>query len=85
MSDKPLSQSCTEGVQSRLEACHTEAVQQLRKCKKCGKIILAMHSTTLAFLLIPALTCSYLPCIYSGQVILVGLYRGFTPSGYGPV
>jgi len=28
--------SCTEGVQSRLEACNTEAVQQVRSHVECG-------------------------------------------------
>jgi len=88
---RPVASLVRRGVRSRLEACHTEAVQQPRKHAKCRKIIFwpsfsvismsshsnfmfctalvllsaSAHNTTLSFLLIPALTCSYLPCIYS--------------------
>ena len=40
------------------------------------------------FSLIPAMTCSYLPCIYSSHLILVSLFRGFEPpppSATGPL
>jgi len=37
------------------------------------------------FFFIPALTCSYLPCIYSSHVILVSLFRGFDWTPWTPL
>jgi len=36
------------------------------------------HDTKLAFILIPAMTCSYMPCSYSSHVLLVGYLGGST-------
>lgn len=76
-----------EGGWSRLAASclHTgTAQQQLRNGAKCGKKILAIifshatfcsvYNTTLAFLLIPTRSCSYLLCSCSSHV---SLFRGF--------
>jgi len=41
----------------------------------------------LAFLMIPAMTCSSLPCIYSSHMTLVSLFNRLiepsNPTGYG--
>jgi len=39
---RPVASLVQREVRSRLEACHEEAVQQPRKCVKCGKIILSI-------------------------------------------
>jgi len=44
-------------------------------CTALAPLSASPHYTTLAFLLIPAMTCSYLPCIYSSHVILLSLFR----------
>jgi len=44
-------------------------------CTAMAPLSAIPHYTTLAFLLIPAMTCSYLPCIYSSHVILLSLFR----------
>ena len=36
-----------------------------------------VYYVKLAFLLIPAITCSYMPCRYSCHVILASLFRKF--------
>ena len=41
---RPVARLVQREVQSHLEACHAEAVQQLRKCVKCGKIIWPLFS-----------------------------------------
>ena len=86
----PLETYCTEAVQQprKRAKCRKlfwpsfsvigmSSYDNFMLCTALVLLSASVHNTTPAFLLIPALTCSYLPCIYSGHMLLVGLLRGF--------